>query len=375
LAAIHDDQIRIRCAAAAAVALVCLLTITVVHRAHSQSQEGPPAPLCPQRISVSAGGAAWSIPASYNLPLDHPNLAITRAIIGIHGLDRFATASYFDLIAAERKVPEAERCTLIIAPQFLTETERTKYHVPPTVPCWKGSRWIQGDDSIPSSHRSVSAYQLVDALLDRLSDRRIFPNLRAIVVAGHSGGGQFVQRYAAGNSVEDRLAARAVAVRWVVANPSSYLYLTPERPIPNAGDRFGIPPPAVRRRISWFNNYKYGLDHLNRYMRATGEDRIRAQYPRRAITYLLGERDNDPNHPQLDRGFAAELEGATRLQRGLAFYRYLQHLYGPDIARTQQVAIVPRVGHSALRMFSSDAGVRALFTNSRPTAVARIWPL
>jgi pimeloyl-ACP methyl ester carboxylesterase len=274
-------------------------------------------------------------------------------------------------MAAERKVPTAERDTLVLAPQFLTETERTKYRVSAAVPCWKGSRWIQGDDSNPVGRHTVSAYRVVDAILERLSDRRLFPNLRAIVVAGHSGGGQFVQRYAAGTGIEERLEAQGISVRWVVANPSSYLYLTPERPVPNAADRFGVPPPAVRRRISWFNNYKYGLDKLNRYMRAASEDRIRARYPRRAITYLLGERDNDPNHPQLDRGFAAELEGPTRLQRGLAFYGYLRHLYGPAVTKHQQLAIVPGVGHSALRMFSSDAGARALFADSPSPVIVR----
>jgi pimeloyl-ACP methyl ester carboxylesterase len=369
---ILDDRSRMRFVAGAAVALACLLTFTVMHRAHSQSQDGPPAPLCPRRITITSDGEAWTVPVCCNLAIEGANPAVTRAVVGIHGLDRFATATYSALLAARRKVPEDGRATLVLAPQFLTETERTRYHVSPSVPCWKGSRWIQGDDSLPAgnSRRAISAYGVVDAILERLADRRLFPNLRTIVVAGHSGGGQFVQRYAAGTAVEERLAARGIAVRWVVANPSSYLYLTAERPVPRNEDRFDLPPPSVRRRIATFNNYKYGLDRLNRYMRAAGEERIRAQYPRHAITYLLGERDNDPNHPQLDRGYAAELEGATRLERGLAFYRYLRHLYGPAIARIQRLAIVPGVGHSALRMFSSDAGARALFADSPSAAVA-----
>jgi hypothetical protein len=50
---------------------------------------------------------------------------------------------------------------------------------------------------------------------------RTYPNLRRIVVAGHSAGGQFVVRYTATDRVDSRLPA---AVRHVAATPSSYPY-------------------------------------------------------------------------------------------------------------------------------------------------------
>ena len=45
--------------------------------------------------------------------------------------------------------------------------------------------------------------------------------MKAIVVAGHSAGGQFVNRYEMSNSVHDTL---GVPVSYVVANPSSYAW-------------------------------------------------------------------------------------------------------------------------------------------------------
>jgi len=359
---------RNRYVGGAGLALILLLAITAVHRAHSQSgQDGPPAPLSGQRIALRDGSASWKVPACFSLPLDRPNASITRAVVGIHGLDRFANAAFGCLVEAGRAA-SADRTTLILAPQFVTETERDKYRIGAEVPVWKGSRWIQGDDSVARDDgASISSYRIVDLLLERLADRRIFPNLRSVVVAGHSGGGQFVQRYAAGSRAADALSARGIDVRFVVANPSSYLYLTPERPLAG-GAAFALPSPDIRRKTAFFNNYKYGLDRLNPYMRQVGPERIREGYASREITYLLGERDNDPRHPQLDRGRAAELEGATRMDRGVAFFRYLQHLYGPAVTSRQRLEIVPGVGHSARRMFVSNAGLEALYPDSEPIA-------
>lgn len=366
-----DRGFGVRCAAATAAAFACLLTLTAIHRAHSQAgHNGSPAPLCGQRIVVTSGHVTWKIPACLNLPLDQANPAITRAVVGIHGIDRFANAAFGALVETERAANHPNRFTLVLAPQFLTETERERYHVSDDVPCWKDSRWIQGDESAAAGARrnTISSYRVVDLLIGRLIDRRLFPNLRTIVVAGHSGGGQFVQRYAAGNAINEALGSQGIDIRYVVANPSSYLYLTPERPAPGALDQFAVPAPQIRNKVSSFNNYKYGLDRLNPYMRERGIDRIRSAYAHRKVLYLLGQRDNDPRHPQLDRGKAAMLEGPTRLDRGVAFYRYLYHLYGAEVERCQQLAIVPGVGHNARKMFASDAGRKALFDDTAEIA-------
>ena len=87
---------------------------------------------------------------------------------------------------------------------------------------WIGASegWKQGDGSKTSP--PVSSFAALDRLIAGIVRSHRFPGLRHIVVAGHSAGGQFVERYAAST----RLSVR-VPVRYVVANPSSYLYLTP----------------------------------------------------------------------------------------------------------------------------------------------------
>ena len=56
---------------------------------------------------------------------------------------------------------------------------------------------------------------------ETLADRSRQPNLRTVVLAGFSGGGQLVQRYAAVGRVGDTLANRGIALRYVVGSPSS----------------------------------------------------------------------------------------------------------------------------------------------------------
>src|SRR5438445_13467960 len=85
--------------------------------------------------------------------------------------------------------------------------------------------WKDGEPALGSAIDSFSA---MDGLLAALDDKARFPALKEIVVAGHSAGGQYVQRYAAGNRIEPTL---STPVRYLVANPSSYLYLEPWRPV------------------------------------------------------------------------------------------------------------------------------------------------
>ena len=84
----------------------------------------------------------------------------------------------------------------------------------------------------------------MDDLLRTLANKRTFPNLTKIVVAGHSAGGQFATRYAMANKVHDTL--NGVAVSYVVANPSSYAWPVADRPLPS-----GTADPAAAERKRW----------------------------------------------------------------------------------------------------------------------------
>ena len=65
-------------------------------------------------------------------------------------------------------------------------------------------------------------------MLATLADRARFPNLTTVVLIGHSGGGQLLNRYAIVGKSATTLAG--IHVRYVIANPSSYFYFSDDRP-------------------------------------------------------------------------------------------------------------------------------------------------
>src|SRR5208283_3829016 len=105
----------------------------------------------------------------------------------------------------------------------------------------------------------ITSFDLTDEILRRLASRKAFPNLQAIVVSGHSAGGQYAERYAMSNTVHEKL---GVPVAYVVSNPSSYAYLDATRP--NA-DGSGFEPYADRGNCTTYDRWPYGLQSRSGY--------------------------------------------------------------------------------------------------------------
>jgi hypothetical protein len=60
---------------------------------------------------------------------------------------------------------------------------------------WKSSQWSAGaNNQYPYYSQSTSSYTVLDTLVQYFDDRTLFPNMKQIVVAGHSLGAQTVQR-------------------------------------------------------------------------------------------------------------------------------------------------------------------------------------
>jgi hypothetical protein len=60
---------------------------------------------------------------------------------------------------------------------------------------WKGSQWSAGgNNQYPYYSQTTSSYTVLDTLVQYFDDRTLFPNMKQIVVAGHSLGAQTVHR-------------------------------------------------------------------------------------------------------------------------------------------------------------------------------------
>jgi len=291
-----------------------------------------------------AVGKTDGIPLYLSADWSHPLPDVTRAVLVFHGLQRDADRYWTDAQATLADAGDAARGTLLIVPQFLADQDLPAHGLPLSMLHWEADSWSGGAPA--DGPEPLSSFDAIDAILARLADRSLFPNLRRVVVAGHSAGGQVVQRYAIVGRGEDALIARGVQVRYVVANPSSYTYFTSERPLPV--DNAACP---------GFNRWKYGLDQIVPY--AEGESDLEARYVRRDVVYLLGTADTDPNHSALDKSCAGEAEGPYRFARGMAYYAYLLRHHPADL--NHHVGLVLGVAHDGGRMFGSSCGRAALF--------------
>lgn len=305
----------------------------------------------PDRLRI--GTTRLSIPYLSSKPLRTAGTGVRRAVVILHDHHRDAGRALRCVTAAAAAAGKSDE-TIVVAPQFLAEPDVHMHSPGSDVPYWSGG-WKQGDHSMPARARAkpvtVSSFTVIDAIMARLASTRTFPDLRLTVVAGHSAGGQFVHRYAAANT-------EPITTHYLVANPSSYLYLDDQRPSSaRAGNRCGDKEPTCGSH----NRYRYGLDALNKHMNVLGPEVIRSRYGRRRVTYLLGLADDDPEHPELDRSCAARAQGGHRLERGNSYLDHLQRHYGADVLCRHTLVHIPRVGHCGDAMFSAPDGLRALF--------------
>jgi hypothetical protein len=327
---------------------------------NKMSETGYPVSICPQRFRFEVDGEMVAIPCDWNHPIDHPNPAIERVVIVVHGVLRNADDYFPNMMTAVEQAGVADQ-TLVIAPQFLLEDDVIRFDLPNEILYWDGESgegWKKGDDSAATESTprtaAVSAFTVIDRLIERVANSEIFPHLKSIVVPGHSAGGQYVNRYAAGTQVNQSIPEK-FHLRFIVANPSTYVYLNADRQISAETKEFGVPEGALPD----YDDYKYGLRNLNPYMAAVGADSIRARYPHRDVVYLLG--GEDTRAAMLEQTPSANLQGKNRLERGQVYYRYLQHLYGDEITQNHKIAVSPCVGHDNAALWKSEAGMRYLF--------------
>jgi pimeloyl-ACP methyl ester carboxylesterase len=329
----------------------------------TSAQTQPVSQIVTTLVPLTVDGTAARLPVLANLPLDQDHADVTRAIIVLHGALRNAESAFTAIQRAAALAGEAGRHVLILAPQFLSEVDEVRYPIPLDVPVWSVDEWKDGglseirrDDS--TDHR-LSSFALMDALLQMLSDRMQWPALDLVLLAGHSAGGQFVQRYAAAGRAPTGLSHHGIRTRFLVANPSSYLYFDERRPMEHG---FA---PFPQARCRGFDHYKYGLEAPNPYVATQTPQAMKWHYARQQVIYLLGTLDADAAHPFLDRSCAARAQGPSRLARGQAYFQYLPLVLGREVVKRHHQVLVEGVGHDHRGMFQSLCGVAWLFADGQ----------
>jgi pimeloyl-ACP methyl ester carboxylesterase len=294
---------------------------------------------CKETIRLSSG---WLFTLYANFPTAGSPIP-TRAVVVVPGGRRNAEGYFGRMLKAADEAGVADH-VMVVATWFKADDDRTYEHEAR----WDEEAWKAGEDARQPA--GLSSFAVMDDLLASLADRRRFPNLRHITVAGHSSGGQFAQRYAALGQAPDQLPW--VGFNFVSMNPSSYLYFDEQRP--GADGRFGVP---ERAACPDYNRYKYGMEGRTGYLAASSAAQAAARYASRPVTVLNGERD-DYQNGDMDDSCPAMLEGPNRKLRGRF---YVAHFLALHPSAPHHWVVVPGVDHDGSAMFDSPLSWPALF--------------
>jgi len=321
---------------------------------------------CTEWVALGSGAARSLIYRTRSLDARDDN--IRRALIMVHGTNRNAD-HYFSTAVTAAFLAGALDDTVVISPRIASAAGNCHDVLAPNEVSWSctGDSWRSGGTS--ASHPDLTSFDFVDQILKKLANKNVFPNLRAIVVAGHSAGGQFVARYQMANRVHDTL---GVPIMYVVANPSSYAWPDDTRPQPTddaAPDaaKGAWETEKVHTKFSYgpfevsacpnYDKWPAGLENrTSGYTAKMSDDQLKKQLVSRRTTFLLGQVDTLPLGG-FDSSCPAMAQGATRRARGEAYVKYVNERLGAK----HDIQIVPECGHNDRCVYTTDSVLPVVF--------------
>ena len=324
---------------------------------------------CTEWVQLGGGPARSLIYTTYSL--DTRNDRIRRALIMVHGTNRNAD-HYFETATAAAFLAGALDDAVVISPRIASADGSCHDQLAENEVSWGcgGDSWRSGGTA---PGKSLTSFDFVDAILKKLANKNVFPNMAAIVIAGHSAGGQFVARYEMANRVHETL---GVPVTYVVANPSSYAWPDATRPLPQGdataenaalGWKTETPhtdytygpykPQGNCQNADTYDKWPFGLEQrTGGYTAGVPDDQLKKQLVSRPTTYLLSQVDTLPLGG-FDSSCNAMAQGATRRARGEAYVKFVNEHLGAKHA----VKIVPECGHNDRCVYTTSEVLPVIF--------------
>jgi hypothetical protein len=337
-----------------------LLLILLIPKLSKAQDEKPQAieRACPNVFNITKNSKKYAIRYASNHAIDEQNKNIKQLVIYIHGARRNGL-DYYEWGEKAVKAANKNEETLFISPQFNSEKDLEDHKQDATHLFWANNNWRIGDESVNGKKRSsdhfFSSFSLIDSMIMRVCNKKIFPKLKKIIVVGHSAGGQFVSRYLGMTPMPNLLTK--YNFRFIVMNPSTYLYLDDRRPLQMNGKLAFVKTDSIGCDV--FDEYPRGMKKLNPYAAKIGAETIKKHFLSRDVAFVLGGNDVNINDSSLDKSCGGNLQGRFRLERGQLFYEYIQ-LFSPN-KKVHQLAVVPNVAHDGDKMINSDAALSYIF--------------
>lgn len=309
-----------------------------------EEQRRPAEALGDHHVQVDGHAGAGRLLCHASRPVGRPHHDVERLIIVVHGAlrdsDRYRGH-------AEAAAAQARAQALVVAPQFLADIDiRARAGVPDGALYWDVEGWKGGYAALGPA--ALSSFTAMDSLLRELTaPGRLSPGGKlTVVIIGNSAGGQYVNRYAAVGREPDVLAERGIPVRFIIANPSTYLYFDRDRPVAVAADA-GV------------NHWRYGFEATPGYVDSSPQQSLR-RYLARDVTIVLGAKDSSGAAVLLEVNPAAMAQGANRLERGIYYDEHIRRLArAAGLPARHRLIQLAGVGHDAGDVLA-DAATREL---------------
>lgn len=337
---------------------------------------------------------------------------IRMVLVVIHGANRNADDYYCTAtVAAEQQSSFPLDSVLVVAPKFASMSDSAINLANGGI----AMRWEDGagngpwryganavypfhpndDDDDASSLSSIeySSYHALDRLIQYIVTKTAsFKNnlllLKRVAVIGHSSGGQFVQRWSMLTPIWDdddddddgdghtSNPSRRINFVGVVANPSSYAYLTPLRYVQH---RWQVPPTNIDGGCPDYNKWQWGFDvggnysvgYVSTMMDSLGSlGNLTRRFIGRRVVYMAGSQDrcnvSDDDtrngwcysHGLETKTCMDQLQGTNRWER---HNNYLTSLRMLNFSSNIHHRTVPSVGHDHSLMFNSREGLESIF--------------
>lgn len=219
---------------------------------------------------------------------------IKRLVITIHGLNRDPGTYMAQTLSALAQVTERPDVNVdtvaVVTPYFpngndkyigypWTDGLRAGRGSTSNALVWRGADFASGNNNqYPWNATTISSYEALDQMIRYFDDKSIYPNLKQIVVAGHSLGAQMTQRYAAVGNI---LNTQSKVSYWI-GNPNSLVWFSLDRPL----DATSCPE---------YDNWRAGFSaYTNPYganIVTQGREAVLARYNSRQIAYGRGTLD------------------------------------------------------------------------------------
>ena len=283
--------------------------------------------------------------------------ACEQAVVIVHGWgDGVKLPAEVPIFAATAERACGGRAPYVMAPVFPTKRTMAKFkqeddgraHWCDSMSPATGDRcsptddWRGGGDANGSQ---LSSYDVIDRLFAALADASRYPNLKRVVLAGFSAGGQFAGRYAA---VGKGVVRPGVTVEYAPMSPSTWLRLDPD--------------------VTWH----YGLKDRPRYSAGLSVAQIRTNLSTRRQWNACGLKDVQKRpKTALDSTPEGQSQGANRYERFLSFQAHVQEF--SDWKRMSSFYVFEELGHEYRRAYADPQLVAFCCGTSRRSEIAAFF--